>query len=341
LASSVRTAPSVLTLTQDFDPTADAVIGVLQERGARVARLDLSYFPRRLVVTASDFGAGRRVVVRHGDRELDLSGVSGLWYRRPTAFDFGSGLSPAEEQRARDEATHGVGGILRALGCLWVNRPDREAVAGLKPYQLHVAKRLGMRVPRTLFTNDPAEVAALLAACGGPIVYKPLSGGILHYPGGFPTGLLTTVVGDELGEHLDRVRHTMGIFQEYIEKAYEVRLTVIGNTYFPVAIRSQEDPATRVDWRAVGRTVYGDFQPVPAKVVQQVQSLLETLDLPYAAVDFIVTPDGEYVFLEVNPDGQFMWLKHDLNLPFCERLADLLITGGPVRRGADVTQIGY
>ncbi|GIG91313.1 MvdC/MvdD family ATP grasp protein [Plantactinospora endophytica] len=332
-------APVVLILTQDFDPTVDPVVQALGAKGADVVRVDVSYFPRKMTFTASDFDGDRRRL-RHRDRDIDLDRLSGVWYRRPTAFDFGAEMGQAEKQFARNEALHGVGGLLRATDCLWVNRPDIDATAELKPYQLTLAKKLGLRVPRTLITNDPQEVAELLARAERPIVYKAFSGGVVHYPGAFPSGLLTTVVGDELREHLGRVQHTMCMFQEYVEKAYEVRLTVIGNTYFPVCITSQDLDTTRVDWRGENMLPYGDYRPLPDEVIKKVQALLAELDLVYAAVDFIVTPDGEYVFLEVNPAGQFMWMYHDLGIPFSDSLADLLMTGGPFRRG-DVTQVSY
>lgn len=342
-----RAQRSVLILTQEFDPTVDPVVQSLAGRDAAVVRVDLSYFPQRLSFTTSDFstsnsGGGRRVL-RHRDREVDLDALSGVWYRRPTAFEFDADMGEAETQFARNEAIHGVGGILRSTDCLWINRPDLDAVAELKPYQLTLAQRLGFRVPRTLLTNDPDEVAALLRDADRPIVYKALTGGVIHYPGAFPGGLLTAVVGDELVDHLHRVRHTMCQFQEYVEKAYEVRLTVIGNTFFPVVISSQDRDSTSVDWRGENELPYGDYRPLPDALVKKVQLLLDELNLVYAALDFIVTPDGEYVFLEANPNGQFMWMQHDLGIAFSDCVADLLVAGDPgqgFRRG-DVTQVGY
>lgn len=339
-------APRVLVLTQEFDPTVDPVIIAMAERGAEVVRADLSYFPRRMAVTTSDFGGARRVMRlrdKDGDRvrEVDLDQLASVWYRRPTSFDFGPDMAEPERQFARREAMQGVGGILRTTNCLWVNRPDVDAVSELKPYQLELAKRLGLRVPRTLLTNDPAEVAALLDSADRPIAYKALTGGVIHYPGAFPSGLLTTVVGPEIRTHLDRVGHTMCMFQEYVEKAYEVRLTVIGNTYFPVTIDSQRLDTTKVDWRGEdAKMPYGPYQPLPDDIVKKSQALLAELGAVYGALDFIVTPEGEYVFLEVNPMGQFMWLYHDLGLPLGDHLAELLMTGGPFTRG-EVTQVGY
>lgn len=331
--------PVVLILTQEFDTTVDPVVRVLTERGVNVVRVDLSYFPRTMTLTTSDFDGGR-AVLRHRDRTVDLTDLAAVWYRRPTAFDFGTDMGEAELHFARNEAIQGVGGILRSTDCLWVNRPDADSVAELKPFQLAVAKRVGLRVPRTLLTNDPAEVAALRERSDRPVVFKAFSGGVFRQPGGLPVGLLTTVVGDEVAAELDRVRHTMCMFQEYVDKAYELRVTVIGNTYFPVTIRSQDAAATVVDWRAENEMRYGDHRPLPDEIVKKTQALLTELGLVYAAVDFIVTPDGQYVFLEANPNGQFIWMQGDLGLPLAESMADLLTTGGPLRRG-DVTQVGY
>jgi glutathione synthase/RimK-type ligase-like ATP-grasp enzyme len=331
--------PTVLILTQEFDSTVDPVVGSLRDRGANVVRVDLSYFPQTLTFTSSDFD-GERIRLRHRDREVDLTTVAGVWYRRPTGFIFDSAMGEAEQQFARTESVHGVGGILRGTECLWVNRPDVDAVAELKPLQLRMAKRLGFRVPRTLMTNDPQEVTALLDRADGPIVYKALTGGVIHYPGGFPNGLFTVVVGDELREHIDRVRHTICVFQEYIDKAYEVRLTVVGNTFFPVTIDSQSMATTEVDWRGEDMLPYGDYRPLPEQVVKQVEAMLAELDLVYAAVDLIVTPAGEYVFLELNPGGQFMWMQHDIGLDMGASMAELLMAGGPFRRG-DTVQVGY
>ncbi|HZN70455.1 MAG TPA: ATP-dependent carboxylate-amine ligase [Micromonosporaceae bacterium] len=330
---------TVLILTQEFDSTVDPVVVSLRERGSNVVRVDLSYFPQTLTFTSSDFD-DERLRMRHGDRDIDLESLTGVWYRRPTAFVFDSAMGEAEQQFARTESVHGVGGILRGTDCLWVNRPDLDAVAELKPFQLRIAKRLGFRVPRTLMTNDPQEVTALLDRADGPFVYKAFTGGVVHYPGGFPNGLFTVVVGDELREHIDRVRHTICIFQEYIEKAYEVRLTVIGNTFFPVVVDSQSMSSTRVDWRGEDMMPYGDYRPLPEQVVKQVEAMLSELGLAYAAVDLIVTPDGEYVFLELNPGGQFMWIQHDIGLDMSGCMAELLMSGEPFRRG-DTVQVGY
>ena len=62
---------AVLILTQDFDPTVDPVVQSLNARGAEVVRVDLSYFPRQLTFTTSDFDGERRRL-QHRGRDIDL-----------------------------------------------------------------------------------------------------------------------------------------------------------------------------------------------------------------------------------------------------------------------------
>jgi glutathione synthase/RimK-type ligase-like ATP-grasp enzyme len=125
-------------------------------------------------------------------------------------------------------------------------------------------------------------------------------------------------------------------FQEYIEKKYEIRLTIMGNTYIPVRINSQEREETRVDWRNGDQVLAYDGVRLPEEFVTKVHRLMHRLGLVYGAIDLIVTPDDDIVFLEVNPTGQYAWLEFDLGLPMAESMAELLLTGkferGPVRQ---------
>jgi glutathione synthase/RimK-type ligase-like ATP-grasp enzyme len=116
-------------------------------------------------------------------------------------------------------------------------------------------------------------------------------------------------------------------FQEYMEKAFELRVTVIGQTTLTVAIDSQAHPSSRVDWRAGYATLQYRPFTLPVTVEQQCLAITRTLGLTYGAIDLIVTPDDEYVFLEINPGGQYEWLEEETGLPFSATIAQTLIRG--------------
>jgi glutathione synthase/RimK-type ligase-like ATP-grasp enzyme len=100
-----------------------------------------------------------------------------------------------------------------------------------------------------------------------------------------------------------------GIFQEKIDKAHELRVTILGEHVVTARLLSQETEATRVDWRAGMGRVRVEPDRLPPDVEQACLRLMRRLGILFGAFDFIVTPEGEHVFLEVNPSGQFLWVE--------------------------------
>lgn len=116
------------------------------------------------------------------------------------------------------------------------------------------------------------------------------------------------------------------MFQERVEKAFEVRLTVIGDRLFPVAIRAGSDRA-RLDWRTDYQSLTYEPVSIPGTVATKVRDLLNQLGLFFGAIDFAVTPAGEWVFFEVNPNGQWHWIAVKTGLPLIQAMADALQDG--------------
>jgi ATP-grasp ribosomal peptide maturase len=292
----------VLVVTHWFDPTADHVVEELGRRGVPVFRFDAADFPRRLVVTGTLDRNGWVGSLRLGGRVADLADVAGIYFRRPTAFSFGA-MPEAAVAWARAEARSGLGGLLMAQR-RWLNHPRHIGYAEYKPVQLAEAADAGLRVPKTLITSDPAE-ASRFADGPGKVIYKPLSPAL---PPGDTAMLYTSAVepahlaGDGAG-----IAATMHLFQERVPTECAVRLTVIDGRMFAVSIRSALGPPP-LDWRAEqDKLAYGAID-VPPNVELGVQALMSALRLRFGALDFLVTPSGDWVFLEVNPNGQWAFL---------------------------------
>lgn len=86
--------------------------------------------------------------------------------------------------------------------------------------------------------------------------------------------------------------------------------------------------STRYDWRKRGVALLNAWQPytLPAEIEQKLLKLMNHFNLHYGAIDVIVTPDDRYVFLEVNPVGEFFWLELCPGLPISRAIANLLLT---------------
>jgi ATP-grasp ribosomal peptide maturase len=329
-------SPTVLVISAPEDETARMVADQVRRRGdVRVAWFDLADFPLRSQLSAwytTDGYAG--ILDRYGER-IDLAAVIGALYRRPAQFQFPASMSGSDRRFLATEARLGVGGVLNTLRCNWVNHPARASDAEFKPAQLKVAQECGLRIPRTVITNNPADAAKFSAQIGGQIIYKTLGGWGLDDQYGSSAVVFTNIV--ELVDPDDpAIRLTMHQFQERVPKKYEIRATVVGEHCFPVAVHAGSELA-QIDWRADHESVTYEITRLPEAIERALREYLHRFGLRFGAFDLIVTPDDEYVWLECNPNGQWGWLEEETGAPISAAIADELTR--PDRRDATTGEV--
>jgi glutathione synthase/RimK-type ligase-like ATP-grasp enzyme len=115
------------------------------------------------------------------------------------------------------------------------------------------------------------------------------------------------------------------IAQQWIDKAYDLRVTVVGDKIFAVKIDSQISPETEIDWRA-GHSIIPPHSPyvLPQTIFKSCLSLTKHLNLSFGAIDLVRDKQGNYWFLEINPNGQWAWLETQTGLPISDCIAALL-----------------
>jgi ATP-grasp ribosomal peptide maturase len=316
---------SVVVITRDQDTAADLVVRALLRRDVPVARFDLGDFPEHLTQNAYLVPGRKRWTgaLRGPVRDVDLSAVRSIWYRKPSVVQPHADMTTTERQWAAAEATAGLGGLLASLpGVHWVNHPTRNAEADHKPRQLAVADALGLPVPASLITNDPEHARAFCEAYREHgVIYKPLRGGPAT-ENGRPVALYATTV--TAADITDNVARTSHLFQARVPCAYAVRLTIVGRRLFAVRIDAPPSAST-VDWRAVHDQLTYTRIDVPDDITDRVNQLMDAFGLVYAASDWIVTPDGVWTFIgDLNPNGQNAWLEAQTGAPIASALADEL-----------------
>jgi glutathione synthase/RimK-type ligase-like ATP-grasp enzyme len=101
---------------------------------------------------------------------------------------------------------------------------------------------------------------------------------------------------------------------------------VVGSQVFAAAIHSQISHRTRHDWRHYDfdRTPH-EAHALPDRVSELCIELVRSLDLNFGAIDLVLTPGGDYVFLEINPSGQWLWIEELTDLPISEAIVDILV----------------
>jgi ATP-grasp ribosomal peptide maturase len=316
---------TVLVLTAHEDPTADAVIGELNRREANVVRMDTGDFPMQSQLAATISMKGLQGRLRAESIGVDLNTVRSIYYRRPTRFTFPESLSDADAVLAATEARFGFGGVLGALDTLWINHPTRVSIAEYKSIQLRIVTQRGLNIPRTLITNGKEAVNEFAQAVGGPVVCKMLSSLVLSEQG-VPHMTYTTPI-DASTIDPAALATTAHLIQEWVPKKFDARVTMVGRQAFTVAIHASSDLGY-VDWRSdYGSLEYYKIDP-PRRVMDAIVWFLQRLDLTFGAFDFVVTPENEWVMMECNPAGQWLWLQDEAGVEIAARIADRLISGG-------------
>jgi glutathione synthase/RimK-type ligase-like ATP-grasp enzyme len=302
-----------------------AMCRALERKGAQVEVFYTPDFPQQAGLTI-DMSAEEPILRLHGASCVELAAeVTSVWVRRPY-FSKPSGEFDETDQAMIARECRDMRLSFFDLLCpsaFWVNPITCFYTERCKPTQLVMAKRFGFQIPPTLVSNDPSDISRFYHSAKGQVIYKTFNALL-------PTSLLT----DDLLSEPETLRWTPGIYQRYVEKDHELRVTVVGEQIFVVRINSQQTMRGKVDWREAQWKLQGEtrdltFEPatLPEPVEKACRSLVRALGLAYGAIDLIVTPEQEYVFLEVNPTGQFLWIDVEAGLPVLDALAEMLIQG--------------
>lgn len=326
-------SPAVLVVTHGVDDHAPGVVRELQSRGARVVRFDTETYPTRSSVRLEvrDGRTQPRFLLEAG--ELSGEEIGAVWYRHvrlPLAEHVEDGDARA---LAESELRASLDGILLTIDAYWLNHPHSNLLARHKPLQLALAVQEGFTVPDTCITDDPQTVRELYEAWDGRMAAKLVGGQLPVAVGERQYVVYTTLVTEEDLALDASLSACPVIYQRYVEKAFELRVTVVGDEVFAARIYSQESDGGTIDWRhALSASIRYEVHELDPDIADRCRRLARRLRLEFAGIDLIVTPDGETVFLEVNAAGQWAWLEQATRLPISAAIAERLIAGASERR---------
>jgi glutathione synthase/RimK-type ligase-like ATP-grasp enzyme len=321
--------------TGKHDPHASRVEAALCRRALPFVRFDRDPFPSRGSLTAildRKEAQWRTSLQSRNQPSFHFEDLQSIWYRRPSSsFRFHDMLSPENRAFAEGEARKGFDGVLRSTNCFWVSHPDALQAVEWKPRQLVVARQCGMNVPKTCITNSPEDALSFVEACGGSVIYKALRHGNVSKYGPalrqnqpVQTIYATVQTLSHVKEYARSIVHTATMFQEIIPKICDIRVTLFGDRVFATEIHAHHVERARVDWRKG----YGDISyathTLPGEIEQACLKMLNVFALAFSAIDMVLTPSGEYIFLEQNGNGQWLWLEDETGQPMTDALIDLL-----------------
>lgn len=314
----------ILLLSVECDSHTDAVIESIKKNEGNYVRLNTDRF---MDIDVSFNTDGGKIILPDG-ASFNISDIGSIWARRRFLPHMIKNVDSKYQAFVESQWVSFLSNLWALLDEKeWLNHPFAVEKAKQKIFQLKTAMRLGFKTPKTVFTNtvrSVRELSKIIRVSG--IVYKPIGHGVLEEDD--ETVVFTSLIKEQdLAEAIDEeIKVAPGIFQEYIPKKYEVRVTVVGNKTFAVKINSQESNKTKIDWRRYDfANVTHCVEVLPNTIHCRCVQLVKELGLRYGAIDLIVTPDDEWIFLENNCNGQWLWLEKLLGLSISDALADLLV----------------
>jgi glutathione synthase/RimK-type ligase-like ATP-grasp enzyme len=298
-----------LVITDLGDMHSRAVLWALRQAGHDPAVIGLSHFPADVAASIHVDRSSESRDRQSFDGQVFARPFDVAWYRRHPIAVPSARLGQADSRFVRAETQRFLYSTIASIEAeLWVNAPEAARRADDKVHQLRAARSLGFAIPETLVSNSPEAVRAFSARNSGRVVYKaytPMSwqdgeGGVSHSQ--------TQILPPESALRDDEISLCPGIYQQAVAKKHELRVTVFGDEVHCLLIESQKDGPSS-DWRIdvnLGRTACRSHA-LDSATAERCRRLCRKLGLAFGAIDLIVAPSGETVFIEVNEAGNFLF----------------------------------
>lgn len=294
------------------------IIQVQKHLSKEPVLIDTSWFPNalRLNVRFDQTGECMRFSLPSGE-SIHLDDIGAIWYRRIKPLGLHEDLvDETAKIFAWSESNEALLGVWYSINCFWMNPPVGDEIAQRKIRQLQIAQQIGLPIPETLITNEPAVARAFLQLYGPGNVIRKAFRNIAQAP------RTTSLVHEEDLAIIDSVQYAPVIFQKFVPAEFDLRITIVEDDIFTAAIYSESEYS--VDYRLGLNSARVIPYQLPQEVETKLMELMKILNIHYGAIDMRVTSGGEHVFLEVNPAGEFLFISERTQQPIPAAIASSL-----------------
>lgn len=315
----------VLLISNKEDITTDCVVNSLHKRSVPFYRLNTEEIGTYVFLNL-DISKGRYTLYdAHLNKEFDLKGFKSVYYRRPEIPKFDSTqLNDTEQKFLSRECWKTIEGLCKLLStAFWISPLSAIREAENKIWQLKVAKEIGFCIPDSTITNTPSRYNIFMDRNNHDCVVKALSSAKL----GKESDEVAFTHKLEQSYDEQTIKLCPSYLQQYIHRDYDVRVIVIGTEVYAFSIRLADGNTDFIDWRAEEAPLKYEHVVIPEDVSRMCQCLVKKMNLSFGAIDLIKGIDGNYYFLEINPNGQWAWLEAETGVRLSDKIVDLLKHG--------------
>lgn len=306
----------ILISSQQYDSSSNDVIDWLIKNKIAFFRINIADKYRFKFKNA-------RIFINFNAQNIALDKIYAYWYRRgfigvkrdiPRSLNFMRDYLQNENEILNQYLHFNLG--IKKLNSFYNSEPNKLIV-------LQEAIKVGLKIPTTFIIDNKKDL--LKVSKNSPLITKVLTSSCVFSFNNESGIIYTTNIDDNLIKRLpDYFFPTL--FQKKIDKKYEIRSFLLKNKFWSMAIFSQSDKQTEVDYRK-----YNLERPnrmvsfnLPSNIEKKILKLFKILKFESGSIDFIVSTANEFFFLEINPIGQFGVLSKTCNYSIEKSIAKYL-----------------
>ena len=316
----------VLILTNKDDITVDFVVMELQKRKIDYYRLNMDDIPEKIKV-CFDFNKEEfKIIDTIKNIVVNLGEVTSVYFRRPllNKLEYIEELNSQEKIYLTSELAFIHEGIYKILeNKYWLNNVYDIREAENKIYQLQLAKEVGFKIPMAFIGNEYDDIKKFSEKLDCNCIIKPIKSGNMKDLIS-PKVIYTTKLEEKQILKKESIEAFPVFIEENVKKKIDLRCIVVGNEVFTAEIYSQEYQESKIDWRKSKQILEHRIHDLPENIKAMCVKLTHKLNLNYSAIDLILDSNDNYVFLEINPNGQWAWLEKRLKFPISKTI-DILV----------------
>lgn len=315
----------ILIITKENDTHADLVEKHLCALNENFVRIDSGWLPNRIQITLEVIRGITRVLLHKNEKTTDITSPSSVWFRKPTETQTNPDSPKETAEFIQRECQHFWSYVWEAISSNnWMNHPRSNVRANNRILQWKTAWALGFKVPNTTVTNSPTSVLSIWNNRNEELAVKVLNQTVIEKNGKMHS-MYTKLLDTAIMERIEHVTSCPIVVQPYINKKREWRVTIVGNRVFACEIHSQSSDRANFDWRRYDLNNVAHLAGrLPKDIENKCLALTKKLGLNFGAIDLIEKPNGEFIFLEINSNGQWAWVEALTGLPISLAIAEHL-----------------
>lgn len=302
----------VLVLTSKDDPHADIIIDKFNkwDLGKQIIRLNTSEFAENCIMEFD--GKQAKINIIDSERTFNTNEILSVWYRRPDNVKIQTNDDEFVIKFIERESNTFLNGLYHIThdSAIWINPLPALEKSRQKLYQIYLAQKLKIPTPKTLITNNPEKVLDFFDTTKSKIINKGLSKPWFYYQEELYPYFTRIVEREEILANSDSIKRCTTLFQQFIDKSFDLRVIIFGNKVFAFEIHSQTNEFSKIDVRGASpELLEHKVHKLPKKLEDKLLLFCKIQNLIFSAIDLVYDKNGNYYFLENNSNGQWLWLE--------------------------------